>query len=345
MNCNIMYRSYTQYEFDQSIKGLINCKVGVNKKDGNFMSSEYAIVYYIYKAFKIKVPDNILVCTNKEHTFIIMYVHQKRSSGNVYPLIANIQVTADVASCTDDYIHYIMKQQSLSRSIIMEPKLKDYIKLDGLNITVINPTPAPKEKYTIALESGGPVRIWKSSDCLCEGDFEGDYVDCLEYLYDNRDDKELCHQYALVKDQLTKSMQVLEYSKSIKIDKSKFTIVCIGSINEINKKLKEISYKYTDNIYHVWTKDSIAYQISSKPNPTAEFNGSLEECNSFIYDKIKSRPSNWKYAIYNAPGGLPYIGVYNSGDDEFHGSLRECNEYVIKWYMSNINKVKKLING
>lgn len=52
-----------------------------------------------------------------------------------------------------------------------------------------------------------------------------------------------------------------------------------------------------------------------------------------------------KYAIYNAPGELPYIGVYNSGNDEFHGSLRECNEYVIKWYISNINEVKKLING
>lgn len=345
MDCNIMYRSYTQYEFDQSVKDLISCKIGVNKKDGNFMSSEYAIVYYIYKVFKIKVPDNILVYTNKEHTFIIMYAHWERSLGSVYSLIANIQITADVASCTDDYIHYMMEQQSLSKSIIMEPKLKDYIKLDGLNITVINPTPAPKEMYTVALESGGPVRIWKSSDCPCGGDFEGGYVDCLEYLYDNRDDKRISHQYVLTIDHLTKSLQVLEYSKSIRIDKSKFTIVCIGSIDKINEKLKEIISKYTNNTYYVGVRDSTVYQIQFKPNPTTEFSGNLKDCNDFIYNKIKSSPSQWKYAVYNSPGELPYIGVYNSGDDEFHGSLRECNEYIINWYKSNINEVKKLING
>lgn len=340
MNYRINYCIHTCKEYEKFTKNLVPCRVGINKSNGEFMSNEYAIVSLLFKIFDVKEPTFISIVKDKNNQFLTVFAMLNevlKSSSYIYSPVMNVQLCNDNVMCTDDPIHLGYQCLSLTKASMMEPKLKDYIKFDGLDITMIDPTPIPPELYTTTVETEGSTHILKSSDCPTDGKFEGNYVDCLEYLYDNRSDKELCHQYALVRDRSTKSIQILEYSKSVKIDRSKQPIICIGSIDKINEKLKEITYKYSDNRYHVWRK-SIAYQICLEPNPEVEFSGNLNECNDFIYRKIKSEPSGWKYAVYRAPKEFPYIGIYNSGDDDFHGSLNECSEYLTNWYKYNFTQ-------
>lgn len=339
MNYRINYCIHTCEEYEKFAKNLIPCKVGINKSNRELMSTEYAIVNLLFKVFDVKEPSFISIVKDKNNQFLTVFAMinevSKSSPNYIYSPIMNVQLCNDNVMCTDDPIHLGYQCLSLTKASMMEPKLKDYIKFDGLDITMIDPTPIPPELYTTTVESEGSAHILKSSDCSADGKFEGNYVDCLEYLYDNRADKEICHQYALVKDHSLKSIQILEYSKSVKVDRSKSTIICIGSIDKVNEKLKELTPKDTDNKYYAWEKNSTAYQISLEPNPDVEFSGSLKECNDFIYRKIKSAPSRWKYAVYKDLEEVPYIGVYNSGDDEFHGSLRECSEYLTNWYKHN----------